>query len=140
MGLKQFYWKAKGIPNHIYNFILLKYRHVRYGSNFKINGRIFCVSNSIDGIQIGNNVSINSGRNSNPIGGDTRTILFAKGIGKIRIGDDCGISNATIFACESVTLGKQILIGGVQRFMIQIFIGWILKNGLVNPEGRPALL
>ena len=93
-----------GLPNLVYNKIVLSYRHVKYGKNLRINGRIFCVSNSKDGIIIGDNVSINSNRSSNPIGGDTKTILFAKGSGKIRIGNNCGLSNVTIFSMESITI------------------------------------
>lgn len=112
MGIKRILYAVKNLPNTIYNTVVLKYRHVKYGTNLKINGRFFCVSNTPDGIVIGDNVRINSSRSSNPIGGDVKTILFAKGKGKIRIGDGCGISNATLFACESITLGKQILVGG----------------------------
>ena len=101
-----------GIPNNIYNKILLGCRNVKHGHNFKIHGRIFCVSNSKDGIVIGDDVSINSSRQSNPIGGDTKTILFAKGKGKIRIGNDCGMSNVTIFAEESIVIGNHVRIGG----------------------------
>ena len=38
--------------NNIYNYIILKYRHVTIGANSKINGRIYCVSNSKQGIII----------------------------------------------------------------------------------------
>lgn len=111
MGIKQLVYKTMGFPDMIYNACVLKYRHVKYGKNLRINGRIYCVSNTADGIVIGDNVSINSNRGSNPIGGDTKTILFAKGNGKIRIGDGCGLSNVAIFSCESITLGKKILVG-----------------------------
>lgn len=101
-----------GIPNSIYNFCVLKYRHVKCGKGLEINGRIFCVSNSADGIVIGKNVSINSSHSSNPIGGDSKTTLFAKGSGKIRIGNNCGISNSTIFAVDSIIIGDNVLLGG----------------------------
>lgn len=110
--MKKLVKKILDIPNNIYNKVLLGYRHVNYGNNFRIHGRIFCVSNSKDGIVIGDNVSINSSRQSNPIGGDTKTILFAKGNGKIRIGNDCGLSNVTIFAEDSIVIGDHVRIGG----------------------------
>lgn len=112
MNIKQIVYCVISLPNQICNTLIMKYRHVKNGKNLKINGRIYCVSNADDGIIIGNNVSINSCMKSNPIGGDTKTILFAKGKGKIRIGDGCGISNATLFACDSITLGDNILVGG----------------------------
>lgn len=129
MNIKQIVYCVIGLPNQIYNTLIMKYRHVKHGKNLKINGRIHCVSNADGGIIIGNNVSINSCMKSNPIGGDTKTILFAKGKGKIRIGDGCGISNATLFACDSITLGDNILVGGGElEYTTLIFIGWILKN------------
>ena len=112
MSIKQVFYAITGLPNYIYNALIMKYRHVKHGKNLKIKGRIHCVSNTVDGIIIGNDVSINSCLGSNPIGGDTKAILFAKGNGKIRIGDGCGISNATLFACQSITLGSQIYVGG----------------------------
>lgn len=112
MSIKKLIYTVIGLPNIFYNAIILKYRHVKHGEKFRINGRIFCVSNSRDGIIIGNNVQINSNRASNPIGGDTKTILFAKGNGKIRIGDNCGFSNVTLFACEEIIIGNNVLLGG----------------------------
>lgn len=110
--MKKIIKRLFGIPNSIYNKVILTYCHVSCGSNLKIHGRIFCVSNSKDGIVIGDNVSINSSRQSNPIGGDTKTCLFAKGAGKIRIGSNCGLSNVTIFATELITVGNNVMIGG----------------------------
>ena len=112
MNIKQIVYYITSLPNRTYNALIMKYRHVKHGNNLRINGRIYCVSNTADGIVIGDDVSINSSLESNPIGGDTRTILFAKDKGKICIGDGCGISNATLFACNSITLGNQVLIGG----------------------------
>ncbi|MCD8131039.1 MAG: hypothetical protein LUE16_07140 [Lachnospiraceae bacterium] len=85
---KQIILSVLSLSNIIYNNIVLKYRHVEVGENFQINGRIHVVSNTPDGITIGNNVRINSSRGSNPIGEDASTTLFAKGDGKIVIGDN----------------------------------------------------
>ena len=134
MNIKQIVYCVIGLPNQIYNTLIMKYRHVKHGKNLKINGRIHCVSNTNDGIIIGNNVSINSCMKSNPIGGDTKTILFAKGKGKIRIGDGCGISNATLFACDSITLGDNILVGGGVRIYDTDF-HWLDFEKRVNEAG-----
>ncbi|MCC8060601.1 MAG: hypothetical protein LIO81_07185 [Clostridiales bacterium] len=98
--------------NLVYNNALLKYRKACVGKNLRINGRLYVVANTPNGIRIGNNVQINSRKKSNPIGGDTQTILFAKGNGKITIGDNCGISNSTLFACDSISIGSDVLLGG----------------------------
>lgn len=142
MDVKKLVREFLSFPNGIYNSCVLKYRHVRYGKNFRINGRIYCVSNSADGIVIGDNVNINSSRSSNPIGGDTKTILFAKGNGKIRIGNGCGISNATLFACESITLGNQIFVGGGTKIYDTDF-HWIDFQKRMSKKGgvtRPVII
>lgn len=142
MGIKQVFYTVKNLPNTIYNTTILTYRKVKYGNNLKINGRIFCVSNTLDGIVIGDNVRINSSRGSNPIGGDSKTILFAKGNGKIRIGDGCGISNATLFACEAITLGSHILVGGGTRIYDTDF-HWLDFEKRINEAGgetRPVTI
>ena len=69
MGIKQVFYAVKNLPNTIYNIVVLKYRHVKYGHSLKINGRILCISNTRDGIVIGDNVRLNASRGSNPIGG-----------------------------------------------------------------------
>ena len=130
------------LPSKLYNYILLKYRHVNYGENLIINGRLFCVSNSKDGIKLGNNVRINSCRKSNPIGGDDKTILFAKGKGKIRIDDGCGLSNNTLFACESIMIGKNVLIGGGTKIYDTDF-HWIELSRRLNELGgatKPVII
>ena len=120
--------------NTIYNYIVLKYRHVVFGVNSKINGRIYCVSNSKQGIIIGDNVTINSCLKSNPIGGNERTILFAKGDGKISIGNNCGISNSAIFATKHIKICDNVLIGGNVKIYDTDF-HWVDYNKRINKEG-----
>ena len=123
------------IPNLIYNKMILAYRHVKYGKNLQIRGKIFCVSNSKDGIVIGDDVVINSCRKSNPIGGDTKTQLFARGNGKIQIGNGCGISNATLFAEESIILGDDVIIGGSTKIYDTDFHWLDLGKRIREPGG-----
>lgn len=112
MNVKDKIKRYISIPDRLYNWFILKYRNVKYEKDLAINGRIYCVSNSYNGIIIGKKVRINSSMKSNPIGGDLRTILFAKGDAKIKIGDGCGISNAALFATEEITLGNNVFVGG----------------------------
>lgn len=122
------------LPNKLYNFLILKYYNVSYEKDLRINGRLFCVSNNKYGIKIGKGVSINSCRSSNPIGGDIRTQLFAKGSASIRIGDGSGISNATLFACESIVVGKNVFIGGSTKIYDTDF-HWIDFKDRISKEG-----
>lgn len=134
MGAKMFIRTICGLPNRLYNRALLKYRKVKVGSNLQINGRLHLVSNTAGGIQIGDRVRINSRRSSNPIGGDIKTILFAKGNGRISIGNDCGISNATLFACDSITVGSNVLIGGSVKIYDTDF-HWLDYERRISEQG-----
>lgn len=63
--------------------------------------------------KFGKNVCINSSRNSNPIGGDSKTILATLSPeAVISIGDNTGISNSAICAKQEVIIGSDVTIGG----------------------------
>ena len=113
--MKKLIRKIMAIPSQLYNYVILNYYHVRYHDTLHINGKIRCVSNSRNGIILGENVKINSGFNVNPIGGDTRTFLFAKGDGKIIIGNNVGISNSTIFSTSQIVIEDNVIIGGSSK-------------------------
>ena len=132
--MKQIIRGVLGLPNRFYNWCLLTKNRVKRGKKLKIKGRLCCVSNSKDGIVIGDQVKINSGLKCNPIGGSIRTVLFAKGSGKIRIGSRTGISNACLFACESITVGEDVLIGGDVRIYDNDF-HWIEAEKRIHTLG-----
>lgn len=96
--------------NYSYNVFLFKYRNVGYLKFPHINGRI--VINGRGKIIIGNNVRINSSMLSNPIGGDTKTILSADEGAVIEIGDNTGISNSAIVCKNRIIIGNNVKIGG----------------------------
>lgn len=86
------------------------------------------------GIIIGDNVSINSCLKLNPIGSNERTFLFAKGDGKISIGDNCGISNSVIFATKSIQICDNVLIGGNVKIYDTGF-HFVDYNRRINEDG-----
>lgn len=92
----------------LYNYYTLKRNHIKYQSDLHIKGKLFIMGN----IEIGRNVSINSGYKYNPIGGSDRTILFTHGNGKIIIGNNVGISNSAIVAADNITIEDNVMIGG----------------------------
>lgn len=100
----------KRIVSKIFNSCVFAVRSVNYGSNLTINGRIFVRGRGR--IIIGDNVTINSNRESNPIGGDTRTVLFVKENAQLIIGNGCGISNSAIVVKDKVTIEDNVFIGG----------------------------
>lgn len=63
-------------------------------------------------ICIGDHVSINSSMKADPIGGQTKTILYVRGNGSIKIGDGVGLSNTAIVSECAVSIGEYTNIGG----------------------------
>jgi acetyltransferase-like isoleucine patch superfamily enzyme len=63
-------------------------------------------------MEIGKRVVINSGQYYNPIGGDAMCYFVTRHGGRIRIGDDCGISNSTLHAFVAIELEDHVNIGG----------------------------
>lgn len=109
----------------IYNAIYLWYRvintpsiirnKVSVGNKVHFRGCVFFKTvgrNKKSSIVIGNNVNINSSLSADPIGGDTRTILYTRHDGVIKIGDGVGLSNTTIVAESFVVIGEYTNIGG----------------------------
>ncbi|MFH6604959.1 acyltransferase [Maribacter algicola] len=93
-----------------YNRFIMNHKKVEFVSFPKINGRIFITGGGK--LKLGDNVAFNSGKYSNPIGGDTRmTISVAKGA-LLEIDDFAGISNTAIICHEKMNIGKHVKIGG----------------------------
>ena len=93
------------------NTLILRRNKVSFGT-FHINGIINVVNNGGQ-LVIGNNFSANSGKNENPIGGDTvlNLIVFKKDA-LLTIGSNAGISNSTIVCWEKIEIGNNVVIGG----------------------------
>lgn len=94
----------------VFNFFVLFLRKASYGNNLSINGTLFVRGKGK--IIIGNNVTINSNRKTNPIGGDTTTIFYVKENAQLIIGDGCGISNTAIVVKDKVVIEQDVYIGG----------------------------
>lgn len=110
MKMKKLYRKVKWFPSMIINQLQMRFRKYQLGSRLTIRGILFIRGKG--SVTIGNDVTINSCREANPIGGDTKTILYAKPNGKIVIGNNVGISNSAIVAMQEVTIGDDVFIGG----------------------------
>lgn len=96
----------------IKNKIRLYKHHVKIGENIKLNGACLFSTYAGGEIIIGDDVTINSGKQFNRIGGDVRTIIQTIGEGRIEIGNNVGISNATLISREYIKIEDNVLIGG----------------------------
>ena len=97
------------IPNQIYHIALFKIKKIKFGENIRIFGRVFVINQG--SICIGNNVIIRSSPTANPIGCGDRTYIQVLFGGKLKIGNNVGISNTAITCSDSVTIEDQVLIG-----------------------------
>lgn len=101
----------KRVIDKVYNKVIFVIRKPRYNTRPKINGKIYMVGKP-GAIEFGEGVRINSSLESNPIGGSTRTIIFAKDGASIYIGNNVGMSNCTLFSACKIEVGDNVLIGG----------------------------
>lgn len=132
MLFKQLFFSIKRLPAAILNSVDFRIRHIIVGKNTKINGRIFV--RGTGRIEIGDKVVINSCRESNPIGGDTKCILFAKENGVITIADGCGISNSAIVAINKINIQENVYIGGSCKIYDHDFHSLNLQERLSVPD------
>lgn len=80
----------------------------------------------------GKGIVINSHPLSNLVGIEQRTILVARHGGAITIGENAGISGATIYAMERITIGNEVLIGANCKIIDNDFHP--LRAELRNPQ------
>ncbi len=109
--------------------LILKVNRVRYGKNLSIIGIPVIFKQEKAQLQIGDNCTIKSGFLSNLVGLYQRTIIVARETGKIIIGNNVGMSGATIYARDKITIGDYTNIGGNVK---------ILDNDFhpLDPEAR----
>jgi len=91
----------------------MKLNRVSFGKNLNLFGApvIFKKRGSV--LKIGDNCSIKSSFLSNLIGLSQRTIIVTRTKeAKIQIGNNVGISGATIYARKGIIIGNNTLIGG----------------------------
>ena len=93
--------------------LYLKLIHVKYGKRLSLKGLPFIYNRKGASITIGDNCVIKSSFLSNLIGLYSRTILLTRLPGAvIEIGDNVGISGATIYARIRIVIGSNTNIGG----------------------------
>lgn len=93
--------------------IFLQLNKVRYGKGLTLKGVPVIFSKSGNKLSIGDNVTIKSSFLSNLVGLYQKTIIVTRSPdAEIYIGNNVGISGATIYARKSIKVGDNTLIGG----------------------------
>lgn len=96
---------------HIICLILFYVNNIEF-SSFKTSG-IPYVSVARGGRCVtGDNFSINSRIHANPIGRNTRSVIFVDSNGELIIGKNVGMSNTAIVVQSKVEIGDNVKIGG----------------------------
>lgn len=92
---------------------LLKLQKIKVGNNFMTRGYPVIFQAKGSSISIGNNAIIKSSFLSNLVGLYSRTIIVTRASkAKIVIGNNVGISGATIYARKGIYIGDNTAIGG----------------------------
>lgn len=93
--------------------VLMKATKVEYDKNLLLKGVPVIFNKSGAKLKIGKNVTIKSSFLSNLVGLYSRTIIVTRAHGaEIFIGDNVGISGATLYARKGIYIGKNTAIGG----------------------------
>lgn len=93
--------------------ILMKMTKVEYGKNLFLKGIPVIFNKGGAKIKIGDNVTVKSSFLSNLVGLYSRTIIVTRAPKAIiEIGDNVGISGATIYARKGIYIGENTCIGG----------------------------
>lgn len=106
------------VMNSNYFKIIMKFLNIKYGSGLQLKGCPVIFNKRGATMTIGNNVTIKSSLLSNLVGLYSRTIIITRTPeSKIVIGDNVGISGATIYARSSITIGENTMIGGNTKIL-----------------------
>lgn len=94
---------------YIYNRMILKILNSTYGKKLTINGLIY--RRGRGRLIIENNVTINSSKKSNFLGGQDYTTIYVKRGKTMTIGANVGISNSTIICDKKINIEDNVFIG-----------------------------
>lgn len=97
--------------------LMMMLQRVKFGEKCRFYGVPVIVKSKEGRIVLGKGVRIRSSTLSNLIGLYQRTIIITKGKGSIEIGDDVGMSGVTIYARDSIRIGKGCLIGANTKIL-----------------------
>lgn len=91
--------------------IFLKLNRIKYKRGLRLIGYPFIFRYPKAELSFGENCTVNSNFFSNLIGLYQRTIIIARGEGRVTIGNNVGISGSTVYARERIEIGDNTLIG-----------------------------
>lgn len=122
----------------IINLVNFRFHNVLIGSIKSSRGIPYIQNKGT--IKIGRDLDIRSGLIFNPIGGDGRVNFICKKNANLEIGNNLGISNATIFCSKGIKIGHNVRIGGSSKIWDtdhhSILLNERLKEEEIKPESK----
>lgn len=119
--------------------LAMKATKVKYGKNLLLKGMPIIFNKGGATLSIGDNCVVKSSFMSNLVGLYSRTIIVTRAPeAEIVIGNNVGISGATVYARKSIRIGNNTCIGGNVKILDNDFhpIEWEIRNRLLNdPNG-----
>ena len=131
-SLYSFILKLFFFISSISNYFKFKIFDITIGKESSIKGFLFLKGKGT--IRIGDNVVINSNYFLNPIGGQSFTSIVAEKNAFINIENNVGISNSAIYCARSITIKKDVLIGGDCKIYDTDFHSIYLEKRKTVPE------
>lgn len=102
--------------------LAMKATKAKYGKNLLLKGVPVIFNKSGAVLSIGDNVTIKSSFLSNPVGLYSRSIIVTRAPGAyIHIGNNVGISGATIYARKGIEIGDNTAIGGNVKILDNVY-------------------
>ena len=103
--------KLRQIFYKFFNPLFFRLAGIKFGSNLKVVNRVYLNIHESSKVEIGDNFTIFSGDNFNPLSRNIRTSIYVADNAKLKIGSNSGISSACIWVSENITIGNYVKIG-----------------------------
>jgi acetyltransferase-like isoleucine patch superfamily enzyme len=98
-----FYWR--------FNKIKFSSKRIDFGENLLVRGSIYLNINPNSQVKIGDNCTIKSGQNHNPISRNIKTSISLEENATLEIGNNVGLSSVCIWVHDSIRIGDNVNIG-----------------------------
>lgn len=109
--VRKWYYRGTNQYYNIVNHIKFKFIGVKSGNHSVIHGPIAISLERNSDVLIGNNFCLLSGRSLNPLSRNLRACIKVNEGGKLRIGNNVGMSSATIWCHKNIIIGNHVNVG-----------------------------
>lgn len=94
-----------------YNSLSFRNKGVQFGRNLKVYNKMYIQIKNGE-MSIGDNFTLTSGDCINPLCRNVRACIFISHGGKVKIGNNVGMSSPCIWIHENLSIGNNVKIGG----------------------------